>query len=190
MKTILAFVLAAIGDALFACEMLFAFQAAKIRDERKVTIKAVYGDLPDIEKLLKAPNKSMDLIDLVGIVRRAKPDSHSVAAGETSDFVRFYGEFRAINRATGEVVEAGQAILPGAIQDKLYGALGVGDKVKEISFAIRIGIRYDKNALRHYVYTTESLLPPSENDALSQLAVLAGVKQLAFKEPPKAEAAK
>lgn len=154
----------------------------KIRDERKITIKSVCGELPDVEKLLKAPEKSIDLMELVGIVRRAKADTHEMRNGEVSEFVRFYGMFRATSLATGEVVEAGQCLLPGAIQDKLYGALPQDGG--EVSFAVRIGIKYNKDALKNYVYYTESLLPPAHNDPLSAIAASAGMKKLAAPTAP------
>jgi hypothetical protein len=84
-----------------------------------------------------------------------------------------------VNLATGEVIEAGQAILPGAIQDKLYGALPPDGG--EVTFAIKLSVKYQKDALRHYVYVSESLLPPAENDPLTMLANRAGLKALEHK---------
>lgn len=131
---------------------------------RKITIKAVVGEVPDVEALLKAPEKRKDLCTIYGVVRRSKPDS-----SDYGDFVRFYGQFKGVNLGTGEVFMAPQAILPGIVQDQLYGAMAGGEGAGEVQFAVKIGVKYDKTAATKYLYTAESLMPIQESDALTML---------------------
>lgn len=143
---------------------------------RKITLKNVMGGNPDIEVLVKAPNKRIDLCTIYGIARRFKPDE-----SEKGQFIRFYGQFKAVNLKTGEVFQAGQVILPGAAQDALWGAMS-GTEGAQVSFAIKVGVKYSPTAIAKYEYTVESQLPPQENDPLKALEVQAGYAKL---EAPK-----
>lgn len=131
---------------------------------RKLTVKGIMGEKVDIEKLLAAPGKRMDLCDIFGIARRHKADQ-----SEHGSFVRFYGRFKGVNLATGEVVEAPQFIAPGTVQDMLYGAMGTDENVIEVSFGVRIGVKFDNDAATKYVFTVTNLRKPSENDPLALL---------------------
>jgi hypothetical protein len=132
---------------------------------RKLTVKGVMGANPDLEKLLKAEGKRMDLLTIFGVARKFKPDT----APNGSNFVRFFGQFRAVNLDTGEVFDSGQCIVPGTVQDALYGAMGSGEEVKEVQFAVRIGVKYDATAVTKYVYTVNNLMPTQENDPMTLL---------------------
>ena len=136
---------------------------SKIEQLRRLTVKTVFGAV-DIEEVLKKADKRMDCMSIYGIVRRFKPDSSEIGG----EFVRFYGQLRAVNLKTGEVFEGGQCILPGIAQDALYGALSGADTA-EVQFACKIGVKYDPKAVTKYVYTVESLLPPQESSPLAQL---------------------
>jgi hypothetical protein len=137
----------------------------KVETARKITVKGVMGEKVDIEELLKTADKRQDLCTVYGIARKFKPDQSDMGS-----FIRFYGRFRAVNLKTGETTEAGQAILPGIVQDGLYGAMGGGEAdVTEVQFAVRIGVKYNKEAVTKYVYTVESLQAPAENDPLALL---------------------
>lgn len=140
-------------------------QARKVEQIRKITVKGVMGGKVDLEALLKQTDKRQDLCTVYGIARKFKPDQSDMGA-----FIRFYGRFRAVNLESGEVTEAGQAILPGIVQDVLYGAMGGGEgDVTEVQFAVKIGVKYNKDAVTKYVYTVESLQAPTENDPLTLL---------------------
>jgi len=146
---------------------------------RKITVKNVMHETPDIEKLIKREGKRMDLCQIYGIVRRFKPDE-----SDKGQFVRFYGQIRAVNLLTGEVFDAGQVILPGAAQDALYGAMD-GVEGANVEFGIKVGVKYDATAITKYVYTVESLVPPKENDPIRALE-----SQLKALPAPKKESAR
>jgi hypothetical protein len=139
---------------------------------RKITIKGVMGENPDVEKLIKKDGKRMDLCLIYGIVRRFKPDQSDKGA-----FVRFYGQIRATNLVTGELFQAGQVILPGQAQDALYGAMD-GVEGANVHFGVKVGVKYDGSSIVKYVYTVESIMPPAENDPLLALEQAMGMKAL------------
>lgn len=137
----------------------------KVELARKLTVKGIVGEKVDMEVLLKADGKRMDLCAIYGLARKHKPDQ-----SDYGSFIRFYGRFRGVNLKTGEVSEAGQLIAPGMLQDQLFGAMGgEGGEVTEVQFAVKIGVKYDKTAATQYVYTMESLQPIAENDPLALL---------------------
>lgn len=130
---------------------------------KKITVRDVCGKIT-IDDIAKAKSEGvLQLCDIIGIARKARPGS--TAMGE---FVKFVGSFRAKNLQTGEIFSSGAVILPGAVPDLLYGALG--ETEGEVQFGFRVGIKYDENAIAKYVYEVESLLAPSEADPVELLA--------------------
>jgi hypothetical protein len=129
---------------------------------RKITNKVVFGAI-DIEKVIAAPDKKIDMIKVWGIASKARPDQ-----GDMGAFIRFGGLFRALNLQTGEEFQAGAMILPGVAQDLLAGALGAG--AESVTFGFKIGVHFDNTAVTKYVYDVESLFPPAEDDPLERLS--------------------
>lgn len=157
-------------------------EKAKIEMQRKLTIKGIWGSKLDIEEILKAEGKQMDICVLRGICRRYKADQ-----SEQGAFVRFYGEFRGTNCKTGETFAAPQIIVPGILQDQLYGVMGADGDVRDVQFAVKIAAKYDKDSVTKYVYRVESLIAPQESDLMEILdKSLSGQKLLPA--PAKAKA--
>lgn len=139
---------------------------------KKITLKGC-GVQPSAEmvaKLEKAYDKDkksakIDVLDVFGIARKAKPGTTSFG-----DYLRFAGQFKAVNLQTKEQFQSGAIILPRFLEEQLFSVMGA-DAVNDVQFAFRISIAYDadtRNA-RHYQYTAQPLLKPSENDPLSML---------------------
>jgi len=125
---------------------------------RKITIKAVCG-APDLEEIIK--RKKFDLMDVYGKATRMKT--------VTSDFgtaVRFIGQFRAVNLATGEVFESTRLYLPGSMEEELSAAMDNGGSAE---FGIRINVNYDKATTVHYYYDCINLVEPASNDVFALL---------------------
>lgn len=150
---------------------------------RKITLKGVCGKV-DLEKLLKAPGKRMELMKVFGVARKAAPGSTAIG-----DFVRFSGSFRAVNSVTGESFQAGGMILPPIAQDLLAGALE-GDGVEDVNFGFSVAVHYDADAIAKYVYEVESLLPPAQDDPLERLGAALGVSVAPALENKETEGAK
>lgn len=128
---------------------------------RKITVKSVYGGV-DVEKVLAAPNKLLPVMQVYGIVTDSKE-----GASDYGDYIKFLGQFRAINMETGEMFRAATMLLPKFLEDELRGIMSSGAVNAE--FAVQINATYDKSAATKYVYVADSLVEPQESSALSAL---------------------
>lgn len=140
-------------------------KGAKVKPLRKITLATVCGKVKGNAELMKeiinADGQAVPLMDVIGIATKAKP-------GETQmgEFVRFVGQFKAINLKTGEVFAAPACILPNFLADEIHGAMAASDQVKNAQFAFRIGAFYSPESVTQYQYTADPLIPPAEADAL------------------------
>jgi hypothetical protein len=133
----------------------------EIQTPRKITLKGI-GAQADIEKLMSADGRRMKLAHVYGVATRAKPGQT-----DTGPYVKFLGQFRAVNLATKEVFESSAIILPRFIEEGLFAALPDGGG--NVEFAVEISAKFDKDAATKYVYESKSLLPTQENAQLAQL---------------------
>ena len=149
----------------------------------KITVKTVYGKI-DIEKVINAPTKQIELMDVYGLCRKALPDS-----SEHGEYVKFRGSFRATNLETGEAFESGSVILPRVAEEVLAGAFS--DDTSEIQFGFRVVVKYDKDSVTKYVYSVIPLLSPAENDPVTLLEnkIAENFKQLAAPPADEGESA-
>lgn len=136
---------------------------------RKITI-ATCNATPNMEliaKLEKIHAKTgdgrQDVLDVFGIAKKFKP-----GASDKGEFIRFIGQFKGVNLATGEVFISAAAIFPKMIEDALWGVMNA-DGVSDVQFAYRLGVKYDPKAATKYVYVAVPLTKPAENDALALL---------------------
>lgn len=147
-----------------------ATKTPKVEAMRKLTIKSVCGlDREQLlEMVMKDKQKVFPLVKIYGVVTRTRPGE-----SDFGDFVRFIGQFRAVDMATGEVKAAPVVILPKFLEDELAGALAGG--AKDVQFAVQIGVKYDKTAATSYVYMADNLIEPSQNDALTAIEQRMGI---------------
>ncbi len=129
---------------------------------RKITVKAVWGDKPDIEQILAAPDKILPMMQVYGVAKKAK-----LGTSDYGDFVRFLGDFRAVNMKTGKLYRSSVLLLPRFLEDDLAAALGGEGTAAE--FAVEISAKYDKSAATQYVYLADSLVEAAETDAMKAL---------------------
>ena len=128
----------------------------------KITVKNVCGS-PDLEEIIKAPGKAIELMDVFGLARKVVPGE-----SQYGPYVKFSGTFKAINLQTGETVRSGACILPGTAQELLAGAFS--DDTTEVKFGFKIGVKADKASKgTGYAFTVEPLTDPGENDPLTML---------------------
>lgn len=144
--------------------MSLAMAAAATEPEtvRKITL-GVLGVQPDIEELMKADGKRLDLCDLYGVATKAKPGS-----SDYGPFVAFLGDFRAIRLADKAAFASRKIIFPAFIEEELYAAFtdGVNGNVE---FAMRISAKFDKDAATKYVYEMKPIIKPAESAQLTAL---------------------
>jgi len=129
----------------------------------KITVKTVCG-APDIEKIIGAKGKQIELMDVFGYVRKSAPGT-----SDLGEYVKFKGSFKAVNLETGEIFQSGALILPGVASEALDGAMT--HDVNELQFGFRIGVKYapDNKGAVKYSYFAVPLMAPSENDPLTLL---------------------
>ena len=128
----------------------------------KITVKNVCGT-PDLEDILKAPGRQIELMDVFGLARKMVPGE-----SQYGPYVKFSGVFKAINLQTGEAVQSGACILPGTAQEMLAGAFS--DDTTEVKFGFKITVKADKSSKgTGYSFIVTPLTEASENDPLIML---------------------
>lgn len=145
---------------------------------RKITIKDVAGKV-DLEQLLKAENKTMNLAKIFGMAYKGKPEESALGF-----YVRFLGRFRAVN-SEGEIFDAPALIVPAIAQDMLTAALEQ-DGVKEVQFAIEVSVVYDAESVTKYRYVIKPLIEAAADDPLERLTAQLNVKAIAAPAKDKA----
>jgi len=152
---------------------------------KKITM-ATCGAKPDIEKVIAYKNAHgasaiMPLLTVYGIASDFK-----AAAGKDGmgDYVKFLGQFKAVNVETGEVFVSGAAILPGAAPDLVFGALrALGEAGGSVEFAFNIGVKFDATAVTKYVYSVQQITALGQADPLAALE--SKLSQAALPSPEK-----
>lgn len=124
---------------------------------KKITVKGVCGE---IEK----PEKEIGLMTVYGLANSGTPDS-----SQYGDYVRFNGQFEAVDHKTGELFQSGTMIIPGIGEVLLYGALSnIGEDGGSLRFAFEFGIKPSKSPTG-YDYTLKPLTESNASDPLADL---------------------
>lgn len=128
---------------------------------RKLTIKTAGFDIAAVKAAVAEGKGKAALLNIAGIVNSAKP-------GQTDkgEFLKLFGEFRAVNLQTGEQFTSGQAILPNFIADQFAGVLAQAGTVE---FALQIGAKEDKASVTGYQFTVSSLVESKASDRMQEL---------------------
>lgn len=144
---------------------------------KKITIKDVCGTV-------QKPESATTLMRVVGIAKDF--DTGTTTFGE---FIKFKGQFRAINIATGEAFDSGAMILPDIANNLIFGALS-SEGANAVEFAFDLAIKPSKSPTG-YDYTVQSLIESKEADPLSALlAVAPDLPALPAPEKPAKKAVK
>jgi len=133
---------------------------------RKLTIKTAGFDTTAVKAAI-GDNKTADLLKVVGITTEARPGQT-----EKGEFIKFGGQFRAVNIQTGELFEASTAIFPNFIADSLAAALA---QSQEVEFGILIGAKANAPSVTGYEYTVRPLVEAKVSDKLGALIAAAGL---------------
>lgn len=137
---------------------------------RKITVKSVAGSV-DVEKLIKADNKRLQLAKIFGTAYKMTPQESALGP-----YVKFSGRFRAVN-ADGEIFDAPSLIVPGIAQDMLIAALDQ-EGVNEVQFAIEISVKYEPTSVTKYVYEIKPLIEAASDDPIERLTAQLGIKKV------------
>lgn len=138
----------------------------KAEQLRKITIRTVTS--LDSEQIFELANKTRDkqvpLLRIWGVAKRAKPGS-----SDYGPYVRFLGDFRALDVQTGALYRSSVAILPKFMEEQLAGAMGTGDNSVAAQFGVEISVKYDGKAATKYVYMDRALLEPEQSNEILAL---------------------
>ncbi len=108
----------------------------------------------------------IECMKIVGVTTSATP-------GQTDkgEYLKFKGEFGAVNMDTGESFSAAVCILPNFIADTLSAALEASERVE---FAFMIGAKYSAKSVTGYEFTVTPLIEAKPSDAMARLLELTG----------------
>lgn len=95
-----------------------------------------------------------------------------VGTSDYGDFIRFKGEFEAVNAESGETFRAGNMIVPGVLEGLLDSAI-TADENNAVDFAVEVWVEPSDRGNTGYTYSIKPLIQPEESDALAQLRQLA-----------------
>ena len=152
----------------------------------KITTKTVCGDL---RKVAQEYEDGEDVIVMTvwGHANDKKPGVSTMANGEESRFIKFFGKCAAWPGLPneGEQCRAGNAVLPDiptALLDAMvrsYDELmaeGWSEKdarkfiaEQDVQYGFQIGITVDSSAIRGYSYFAAPLMEPAQKDSLDEL---------------------
>lgn len=151
---------------------------------RKLTLKEC-GAQPSKEdraKLLLDAKLQIPLLRIFGIAGAFKPGN-----SDHGPFVKFIGQFKAINLKTGEIFVASTMILPRFIEEQLHGVLSAAAS-QSVEFAFEISAQGDqpgaKASATGYTYSAKPLMGFAENSALAALEAKIGGSNVAQLKGP------
>lgn len=140
---------------------------------RKITIATVKAK-PTLKELMAASekNETVPIMDVWGVATRAK-----AGKSDYGDFLRFVGQFRAINLRSGESFRAAVCLLPRFLEEELEGILGAPGTVNA-EFGVRITAKFDEDAASKYVYLADAIIEPAEMKLVAALTDRIGKARL------------
>lgn len=95
-----------------------------------------------------------------------------IGTSDFGDYIRFMGEFEAVNAATGDAYRAGKMIVPGVLEGLLDSAISVEDN-EAVDFAVEVWVEPSERGNTGYTYNIKPLIKPKESDVLGELRALA-----------------
>jgi hypothetical protein len=161
---------------------------------RKISMKEI-GAQPSKEDraaMLLDVNKQIPLARVYGIAGAFKPGN-----SDHGPFVKFMGQFKAVNLRTGEIFVSSTMLLPKFMEEQLHGILSAnagGNGGASVEFAFEIGVQGDGNqpgkkpSALGYKYSAKPLMALAENSMLAALEQkIGGISALPSPTPPATE---
>jgi hypothetical protein len=147
---------------------------------RKITIKEI-GAQPSKEDRAAMLLSAALQIPLARIYGTA--GAFKAGQSDHGPFVKFIGQFKAVNLRTGEIFVASAMILPKFLEEQLHGIL-TGGVAQGVEFAFEISVQGDQPGVKPsatgYTYGAKPLMALAENPVFAALeAKMGGLPQLA-----------
>lgn len=130
---------------------------------RKITVREIGWKRDAVQEAVIKAKKEIQLCTVMGVVNGVKPGST-----DKGDFAKLVGDFKAVNLETGEAFTSQACILPNFIGDGVAAAI-MRPNAESVQFALTIGAKPDEKSVTGYVFTAQSLIPPSESSPLAML---------------------
>jgi len=159
-------------------------QATQPKYPRKITLKEVGAQPSNEDKaaMLLDSTKEITLARIYGVAGAFKPGN-----SDHGPFVKFMGQFKAVNMRTGEIFIGTTLILPRFLEEQLHGHLSAG--TVGVEFAFEVSAKGDqpgaKKSATGYTYTAKPLIGFAENSALAALEAKIGGGNVAQLSAPK-----
>lgn len=142
---------------------------------RKIMIASVFGKIT-LKALADAKDGIIQVAVIWGVIACVKPGE-----SQHGTYVRFIGQFRAMNLETGQCFKSPVCLLPRFIEEELAG--GVTDSSGNVEFAVRIFAKLDEDAATKYVYMSEPIIEAKESEQLKALEAKMGSARLKLTAP-------
>ena len=130
---------------------------------RKLTMASA-SSLSTSEKAKLGVDKATPILQVIGMTNEYK-------FGETQlgPYIKFWGQFEAVDLMTGEITTSGAAIFPPILGDNLVGAIGKDGNT--VRFAGTFGVKpaSKKDATIPWEYYFDVKVNPNASDALADL---------------------
>lgn len=148
---------------------------------KKITVKNVLGRKPSAALL--GDKDTVDVMTVYGSASKCERGSSDMGDGNTSDWIRFKGNFAAIRISDGVEFRSGTMFLPDVASDLLAPIVeGLPDDSEAVNFGFLVTMKKDADTTIGYQYTAEPLTKPAEHDPLDtirgQLTTAPGVPAL------------
>lgn len=127
------------------------------------------------------PGDSRDIAVIYGQTTKSE-----VVTTTFGDSVRFSGNFKGRNIATGDEYRSARCFVPGIIEDMLSDAVADADGAP-VEFAIVIGAEYSEKGNMGYAFTVRPLTPIKESSVLEHLDSVVNNALKSLPAPDKAE---
>lgn len=126
---------------------------------KKISIAKVIGGKPKIASIVKFFDENKTASSMVLARFYGSAVGTKTGVSDFGEWTCLTGQFRAINKTTGESFDSGICFLPDVALDLVVGALGQGS----VDFAFDIGVVLDDDSATGYVYTAIPLMQEESN---------------------------
>lgn len=149
---------------------------------RKLTIKGCNLSMKALKDAVSAVEDGAN-VPALKIVGKSTSAAHG--STDKGPYIKFGGDFYAVNLLTGESFQSGVSILPQFVALQLEAALKASNSVE---FGLEIGAKRNDTSVTGYEFTIKPLIEAKPTDTVSALLSRAGIDLAALPKPAAAPA--
>jgi hypothetical protein len=141
-------------------------------EQVKFAKKLSVGDMGFDKKMLQAivekEPKETELLFVMALVTAMKMEPNRKDPSKVS--YRFQGQFEVRNLLNGEVANASECFMPGAVEAFLYAAkTGAGEGAVRTAFTVGVMVDKTENSATGYKFTMKPWVDKKDNDPFKDL---------------------